>query len=274
MRKGQITVPNYGRAETRYFDTTSDLARHVQARITPQAFKGVTQGDVRLVPRSDALLDKIETIEKIADNRNRMINNVVGSLVNVPAYLQGSPMAMRMRRKREEKAPITICVDSVTSGGISASIIERRGVAVLALLRKLEAAGHAVTLYITGSMAPYGDTIFMCAPMDSGPIDLGRACWILSNVAMQRQVMFETGCKETGHSRGHINWPFSSHRWNTDLGAQQNVFAQILGLNPDSVLIVPPVYLNEADHFRHDNNAADWVNDRYREASELHLIAA
>jgi hypothetical protein len=272
MRNQQVDIPKYGRAPAIEFESTTALAEHIRHKVTPQTFKGVTQGDTGLVPRSDKLLDRIETIEKLSENKPRMQNNVVGSLVNVPAYLQGSPMAMRMRRKRDEKAPITICVDTTTSAGISAAIIERRGVAVLALLRKLEAAGHAVTLYVTSGLAPYGDTIFLCAKLDTGPIDLARACWILAKEAMQRQVMFETGCDATGHRRGMIDWPFRNHGWNTDIEAQQEVYAQLLSIPRESVLIVPPVYLNEANHFKHDNNAAEWVNVRYKEASELHLI--
>jgi hypothetical protein len=263
----------YGPAIGARFDSTTELAEFVRAEIGEEVFKGVTRGDNALVPRADKLLDKIETIEKLAEHMPRVENAVTGGLANVPAYLMGSPVAMRRKRRQEEKAPLTICVSSVTSAGIGGALIERRGAAVLALLRKLETAGHAVSLYVTAGMNCSGGlTTFTLARMDSQPIDIARTAWTLGDEKFQRRVMFETGAKLSGGSNSYIHWPYNNSKWNTAIARQQEVYAELLDVTPETVLIVPPVYLDEQKNFDSDASAVAWLNRRYAEASEIHLI--
>ncbi|MCJ8334775.1 MAG: hypothetical protein MJH10_11085 [Epibacterium sp.] len=272
MRSTSITVRDTA-CPAIYFDTTSELAAHIKPHIAASVFKGITRGDAGLVERSDALLEQIETIERLADNNPSTVRAVTGGVADVPAYLQGSPVAMRMRRRVESKAPLNICVSCITSSGISADIIQRRGAAVLALLRKLEAAGHPVTLHVTGGMKPNHKTVFLAAKMDSQPIDLARSCYILGDAEFQRQAMFETVCRHVGTTSGHIRWPFGDYDWNTSLTDQQAAYGQLLNCPPEQILIVPPVFLSEGKRFGHDNEAAKWVNERYAQATAVHEVA-
>ena len=89
---------------------------------------------------------------------------------------------------------------------------------------------------------------------------------------MQRDAMFKAGAKLSGGSDTYIHWPYSNGNWNRAIAEQQKVYAGMLDVNPDSVLIVPPVYLDEEGYFGSDKAAADWVNMRYAEASALHLV--
>jgi len=254
------------------FESVRELLEYAN-RVTPSTFKGLSEGETRLVPRSDKILDQIETIEKLAEKEPHMQRAVAGGMADVPAFLQGSPINMRMRRRREAKAPITICVSSITSGGIKSYLIERRGVAVLALLRKLEAAGHAVTLHLTAGMKPYSaHTFFGVVPLESKPLDVARVAFALSDARVQRQVMFSVGCKHVAGSRNRIAWPYHDMDWNTRIADQQKVYGQLLDVDPKTILIVPPVFMDEADHFKTDETAAAWVNMRYAEASAIHEV--
>lgn len=267
MRTTTVKIANRAYAFGRYFDSVRELAESTKG-ISSASRDGIFKGDTSRVKRSDETLDRIEVIEQLADCLPQTERAVAGGLADVPAYLMGSPVAMRRRRKQEAHRPLIIVVDAVTSGGIDWRLIERRGVAVLALLRKLEATGHPVTLHIGAAMQCHGQpTTFNVARMDSQPIDLARACWVLCDADMQRDVFFKAGWQTTSGKTSDygISWPYHDFAWNRSLAQHSVAWGQVIGETADSVLVVPPVFLDEARHFATDETAAAWVNMRYAE---------
>lgn len=217
-------------------------------------------GDTALVPRSDRLLDRIETIERMADAKPELVRTVAGGLADVPAYLSGSPVAMRRRSKQESKAPLSIVVDTMCAGGLSPEHVEARGVAVLALLRKLQAEGYPITLYLLGAgrvAASTRDCQPVLVAMEAAPLDIARTCWAMSSTGYCRTLMFTAQTRLAGMTRYQ-----DSNYW----GPNED-YAPILtaaGLDPSATILVPYLHLGTA--FKSDKQAAAWVNEQYAAA--------
>jgi hypothetical protein len=97
----------------------------------------IVTGDTALVAEADKFLSQIE--DQMPVSRGwRNIDDVVGAVPNVPAFLAGHPQCMRRRAHvAKDTAPLAIYMDLTSSGGISAEKVERRGVVLLALARLL-----------------------------------------------------------------------------------------------------------------------------------------
>jgi hypothetical protein len=95
-------------------------------------------GNPALVPASDAYLTKL-TDRTLVSRRWQIVPAVAGGAPNVAAALAGHPLAMRRRQRlTSDQAPLAIIVDVASSAGISTRNLEKRGAAVLALVRSRE----------------------------------------------------------------------------------------------------------------------------------------
>jgi hypothetical protein len=95
-------------------------------------------GYLPAVAESDAYMAKLEAKFDFAAHMFRNVDAVSGGVPIVPAYLAGHPLNMRRReRVMREMAPLTLLVDTASSGGIPASDLAKRGAAILALARLL-----------------------------------------------------------------------------------------------------------------------------------------
>lgn len=142
-------------------------------------------GDNALVPRSDKLMDRLEAMERPERSMFVTQNMVAGGVPNVPAYLSGSPMAMRMRRRvMAPMAPVVVLSDNFAAFNVKKEQILRRGAAVLALVRALTAY-RPVTLYSTIGLA--ADKKMVGAfRVETAPLDLARAAWALGSPTVLR----------------------------------------------------------------------------------------
>lgn len=257
-------------------------------RVLPATLRDMANGDTSHVARADKLLEQVNAITLTADCTPYVERVVAGGLADVPAFLSGSPVAMRQRRKREAAKPLTMVVDISTSGSVSDAGIQRRGVAILALIQKLTQAGHPITLHIAeasgiaGGAFPYNG--FFITRLDTAPLDLARLCWGLCSPDLARRIAFSAELRLVpGNDGSGIGWPRLKGGsgigggW-TDIGAQNNfpaqrqVWADILGEPANSIMVVPPVFGGNPDHYpylRDDKGAAEWVTEQYAKAVAL-----
>jgi len=152
-----------------------------------QAIVTFQTGDLSGVAKSDALLRQFED-RALVTHRPLWVADVAGPLPNVPAYLAGHPLAMKRRvRGGHEGAPIAIVVDIGAASMIERDQIERRGAAILALLRVLSAR-RPVELW-AGAILDADEcknaSAHFCR-LDTAPLDLARASYILTNPAAIR----------------------------------------------------------------------------------------
>lgn len=196
----------------------------------------VVTGDETLVEESESFLRQIEN--QVPMSRGwRNIDDVVGAIPNVPAFLAGHPQCMRRReRTMKETAPLAIYMDLTSSAGISAREVQQRGIVLLALTRLL-VEHRPVELWVGTSLGSYsGDMSGTVAwRIDTAPLDLARSAFHISATVMARGFGYCL-CQDELGTGGH--WPFANHTKHCETAKERlaNVFAG------QELLYIPPIY--------------------------------
>lgn len=251
-------------------DELADTAQAEGWSVSRDMLGMLRTGDNSLVAKSDAMLDRIEALEHTHVQRGGLDRCVAGSVADIPAYLAGQPVAMRRRAVRVTRAPVTLVLETTTSGGVNAGQIARRGVAALALVRKLQMAGHPVTLWLGSAMSPNnsGHSTMQAVAMDTAPLDLARACWALASADYQRKVTFQSAAGLAGQPHTDTTgWPFEGTYWTDTPAVQAEAYAQLLGVEVSDLIMIPSTYVTMAEHFDADAGAAKWVQDMYAKST-------
>lgn len=240
------------------------VIRH-DPKFFPDPEKAITRlvtGDEKIVAESERVMGRIEAIEQLAQSLPMAERAVCGGMADVPAYLAGSPLAMRRRIRREDKRPLTIAVDVMVSASLRAGQIERRGIAALALLRKLQAEGYPVMLYFVapGVVRGYSHKEAVVIAIDTAPMDLARAAWCLADRGMCRTLAFLAHTKLAGLQR----YP-DSNSWMP--GSDIRAILDASGIDSSACLTVTGAH--SRDNLGSDESAAQWVNAKYRKAIAL-----
>lgn len=213
-------------------------------------------GDLSRVPPSDAFLGKMENLVQYAAPMFKNIDAMTGGIPNVPAFLAGQPMNMRRRQRvASEQAPLNIFVDIVSSGGIDTPHLEKRGAAILALVRLLSAQ-RPVTLYIVAAGSPHASGVqsSACAfRIDTAPLDLARAAHCLVHVGVARQGAYGIIAHQVDKRAGNLAWAYNDVNFYRAKGARY--WQRVLPV--DDVLFVPPPFVSDACI----DNPGQWLRD-------------
>jgi hypothetical protein len=130
--------------------------------------------------------------------------DVTGAGFDVGEYLNGTPECWISPLCQETKPCITIAANIVSSGGIPAEYLKRRGAAIVALTLALQQSGYAIRVYAVEGMHPgRGPDVWhrVCLTDDSGgPLDTDRLLFALAHPAAARQLGYALGCKLNGTS--------------------------------------------------------------------------
>ena len=146
-------------------------------------------GDTTLVPLAERELNKLdatlETPRRIWDR------SPAGAFCVVPDVLAGLPTPMRRQVfTRDETSPITILACSTSSGGISAKVLEKRGITILALVMALSRI-RPVTLHQLTILHGNddGETV-ITSEINTHPLDLATACYVLTSAGFARRLTY------------------------------------------------------------------------------------
>lgn len=214
-------------------------------------------GDAARVALADAMLARLEDAVGFEARRWRNMDAVAGGVPNVPAYLSGAPLAMRRRtRVMDAAAPLTILIDLGVSQAVNAQTIARRGAAALALAR-IAAASRPVALWATfcARDGSGGGDAGMAVQIDTAPLDVTRAAWLLCAPEALRRAGFATLAALGGwEASGDVKWLDS-----IDAHKRASVDLMTVTTGAADVLIVPPCYSNGDVDFGDDAAAAAWV---------------
>jgi len=213
---------------------------------TYQEFKQrIETGDNSLVEQSDVHLAKIE--DQVPMSRGwRNVDDVVGAVPNVPAFLAGHPQCMRRRqRAMRDTAPLAIFMDLTSSAGIGSREVQNRGIVLLALTRLL-VEHRPVELWVGtalgGGTSYRGKAVSATVAwrIDTAPLDLARAAYHVSATAMARGFGYQMAHAELNMPHGA--WPFGNHDLHCKTAERRlkDVFAG------QELLYVPPIYLGDA----------------------------
>lgn len=161
------------------------------SKTSREAIATFKAGDLSGVAKSDALLSRFES-QTIATHKPLWQDSFAGAFPNVGAAILGKPMAMRRRvRGENEGAPIAIVVDIGAASHIERDMIERRGAAILALLRIL--SHHRPVELWAGAILDADESKNASAHfcrLDTAPLDLARAAHILTSPAAIRGTLW------------------------------------------------------------------------------------
>jgi len=197
-------------------------------------------GDESLVAESEKFLADIEG--QIPLSRGwRNIDDVVGAVPNIPAFLAGHPQHMRRReRVARDNAPLTIYMDLTSSAAISAETVQKRGIVLLALTRML-VEHRPVALWVGiskgsgyGAAGPVSGTVAW--RIDTTPLDLARAAFHISSTVMARG--FGYGVDDSLHITGGA-WPFGNHTLHCRTAEARLQAVSDIG----EVMYIPPIYV-------------------------------
>jgi hypothetical protein len=204
-------------------------------------------GDNGLVEESEKFLAMIEG--QLPMSRGyRNIDDVVGAVPNVPAFLAGHPQHMRRRtRVARDNAPLTIYMDLTSSAMIDAATVGKRGVVLLALVRML-VEHRAVELWVGTSkgVRRYSGTVAW--RIDTTPLDLARAAYHIGSTAMARGFGYgiDNACHTTG---GH--WPFADYALHCRTAEER--LREAMGFG--EFLFIPPIH----GHDPMTTNPVAWI---------------
>ena len=175
-----------------------------------QAMEFCLTGDHSQVAKSDEYLTRLESLIKIDTHAMRWQDNVSGSIPNVPAYIAGHPLAMRRRtRESSEFSPLAIVVDTTISAGIDKDTIQKRGAAILALVRLLGSV-RPIELYVAcGVGTTTGGANWIFARINTSPLDLASAGFALCHPTFPRGICYEIARRSQDGFNGQ--WPYNDH---------------------------------------------------------------
>jgi hypothetical protein len=201
-------------------------------------------GDLSRVAPSDALLSRFERFA-FAAPRNAWIDDVTGAIPNVQAYIAGQPLNMRRRVKLETaQAPLAIIVDLATSAGINARDIEKRGAAILALVRILSAR-RPVELWAGCALGANSSREKACAiytRIETSPLDLATAAHVLVSASFPRALVYGMARKALQFDGG---WPF--HNDNVARRLYRDMIAPIFP-HFGEFLAIPAAHMHDEIH--------------------------
>lgn len=167
-------------------------------------------GDASSVEASDRLLATYDALS-IPANRNRRVLDVVGGAPVVPAYLSGNPLNMiRRARFQDDGAPIVLCFDGTTSGGIDADDMRARGIAVLALARALSTR-RPVEIWVGAGLDAHGNNgAWVMANINTTPMDIATAAHYLTHPSIIRGYGYDTlmAKRQSGGYSSAGGWPY------------------------------------------------------------------
>jgi hypothetical protein len=203
----------------------------------------IVVGDNDLVRESDDFLRQIE--DQVPMSRGwRNVDDVVGAVPNIPAFLAGHPQCMRRReRTMRDNAPLAIYMDLTSSAMISARDVQRRGVTLLALVRQL-VEHRPVELWVGISLgkgwsrsygsgnSPASGTVAW--KIDTAPLDLARAAFYISATVMARGFGYNISNHRQNTGGG---WPLDSHDLHCRT-AKERLGAVFTG---QEMLYIPPI---------------------------------
>lgn len=216
-------------------------------------------GDLSRVAASDAYLEALESRFQFQSSAYRTIDAMAGGVPNVPAMLAGQPLHMRQRRRMvRDLAPLNVVCDVTSSGGIDSETLERRGAALLALVRILSAV-RPLSLYVcvNGHPSAFRNSLTSSAVafrIETAPLDLARAGHLLCHTGISRQIGYTVMCENAGQTKsGGIHWPYDSESFSRQRGAEywQRAIGQ------DEMLFLAPVYLTD----KMVSDPVEWISD-------------
>jgi hypothetical protein len=179
-----------------------------------KAIATLRNGDTKMLERAQAILDKVDLSHLQSVGMPILAPCVAGFVPNVPAAIIGHPEAMFKRTMVDNpsvSAPLTVYVDTTVSAGVSVNSLISRGVAILAFILAAETI-RPVDLYcvsLGSSPSNMRQAVGAVCKVQSRPMDLARAVWMLTDPGYSRRCRTEAQYAQHGKRNDPGNWLFN-----------------------------------------------------------------
>lgn len=146
-------------------------------------------GRLDLVPKAEKLLSELDLA--IATPEPVWNPSPVGYYLDVGDYLADAPDCMRtIEFEADERAPITILATTTSSAGISADTLQKRGTVILALVMALSRIRPVNLQQLTFTHGVEGGETIITSGINTAPLDLARACYVLTSAGFARRLTY------------------------------------------------------------------------------------
>jgi hypothetical protein len=161
-----------------------------------QTCRKVSVGDETYCAGYEKLMQKFEEFD-VSTFRPQWRDDVTGSRPNIQAFIAGQPLSMRRRVKDDSSTgPMAIIVDTTLSTACNRGDMEKRGSAILALLRILSAK-RPVELWVASCMDANGcDWGCVLSRVQTTPLDTATSSFIFGSLSYTRRLCYGIGEKE------------------------------------------------------------------------------
>jgi hypothetical protein len=202
----------------------------------------------------NSLVDKVSV--SLPSTQDAWVNDVSGVCPVVPMAIAGLPDNMlRLEQQETTGVPLRVFVSTAYSGGCSRDVIERRGVAIMALLESLAAKRPVELLLFAEFDDANGKGLNTpIVRVDSMPLDQSTLTAALVSPVVSR-MMFMGWCEENAGFRGGWAWGGMAP---SDPRAQA-LTREALGASPTD-LVIFAAFLDESDLILSDPLA--WVQQQ------------
>lgn len=211
------------------------------------------RGDDKLVEQAQKYIYKLTDLRPEI-KAHQWIAAPSGSFPAIPDYISGSPTSMRLRRKMvSDISPVRIFVSTTCSGGNSSADMLNRGLAITALLMRLQML-RPVELFILIELGRAGDdgNIIATVSVPSKPLNLGQTAFLLSHTAFSRGLTYPA-CKQFSFNG---SWPkqYKALGGTNFEPSYQAWLREYAGINPQDI-IVPAAHVRNIT-----SDPIKWIN--------------
>lgn len=227
------------------------------------------RGDTNLVNQCEMMMGKVKDIELPGTYGSVRHRDVFGSGLSFGDYASGSPTPFRRsRRVINDVSPLKIVVGITTSSSIDAAQQQQRGMAVLALVQKIQAV-RPIELFALGEYGTSAKdgTLYQMVEINTKPLDLATAITALSHVGLPRKFFQGRGLgnvelRQKIRYGGGWAYGYKSNSKGYDL-----LRRKCLGLSENDLVIDS---LCAQDKFLYD--PLGWVNNQLEQVKERCLL--
>jgi hypothetical protein len=196
-------------------------------------------GDTSTVADAEKIMSQLADAHIFSFDVPLTVPSVVGHMPLVPAAITGVPESMLARQyepQQSNRSPLTIYIETTVSAGVSHNELIKRGVAALAFALAMNTI-RPVEVYAI-SMGSPGKTKYNATgaivKIESKPLDIGRAAWILTNPGYCRTLAFSAMGHMAKSTSRRIDWS-----WNCTPTSQKYIakMRELCDMSPQDVLI-------------------------------------
>lgn len=262
----------------KYFENANELVKYCRVKQVKSNWgvpvevlcQSVQDGNEQLVLEAEKLMDQLN--DHTFETKTHVFQpHVYGPVLSIPDYLTGVPTPFRHEKEIEATgAPVKVVLSLTSSGAISDSAMRRRGLAVSALIMKLQAVrpvelivfselegsaterfNHSVQgVHINGHNM-YGGTgrSIVALRIETRPMSLAHAINLMSSAAIARGLFYGITHTECGRHCGR--WP---EDWRTP--AYEKWLGEQFQLESTDI-VVPPAFVGD----KILTDPIGWIND-------------